>query len=99
MHTPLPPSPSAASSTLALYGVHVVSWFISFGIFSTFLGSWLPWIAGGLFVAPLFFPLAFSPWLLLGSWQAVYTSTVWTLTYREIKAIPNGKAEVVPAEG
>lgn len=68
-------------------------------IFSTFLSSWLPWIAGGLFVAPLFFPLAFSPWLLLGSWQAVYTSTVWTLTYREIKAIPNGKAEVVPAAG
>lgn len=45
-------------------------------------------IAGGLFIAPLFFTLAFSPWLLLGSWQAVYTSTVWTLTYREIKALP-----------
>jgi len=58
------------------------------GIFSTFLGGYLPWIAGGLFVAPLFFTLAFSPWLLLGSWQAVYTSTVWTLTYREIKALP-----------
>jgi Zn-dependent protease with chaperone function len=58
------------------------------GIFSTFLGGYLPWIAGGLFVAPLFFTLAFSPWLLLGSWQRVYTSTVWTLTYREIKALP-----------
>ena len=58
------------------------------GIFSTFLAGWLPWIAGALFVAPLFFPLAFSPWLLLGSWQSVYTSTVWTLTYREIKALP-----------
>ena len=58
------------------------------GIFSTFLTGWLPWIAGALFVAPLFFPLAFSPWVLLGSWQAVYTSTVWTLTYREIKALP-----------
>ena len=23
-----------------------------------------------------------------GSWQAVFTSTVWTLTYREIKALP-----------
>lgn len=67
------------------------------GIFSTFLGSWFPWIAAFLFVAPLFFTLAFSPWLLLGSWQAVYTSTVWTLTYREIKALHNGKAEVVPA--
>jgi len=59
------------------------------GIFSTFLGGALPWIAGGLFVAPLFFPLAFSPWVLLGSWQSVYTSTVWTLTYREIKALPS----------
>jgi hypothetical protein len=58
------------------------------GTFSLFLGGVLPWIAGGLFVAPLFFTLAFSPWLLLGSWQAVYTSTVWTLTYREIKALP-----------
>jgi len=58
------------------------------GIFSTFLAGYLPWVAGGLFVAPLFFTLAFSPWLLIGSWQAVYTSTVWTLTYREIKALP-----------
>jgi len=59
------------------------------GLFSTFLSGVLPWIAGGLFVAPLFFTLAFSPWLLLGSWQSVYTSTVWTLTYREIKALPD----------
>ena len=58
------------------------------GIFSTFLSGILPWVAGGLFVAPLFFTLAFSPWLLLGSWRSVYTSTVWTLTYREIKALP-----------
>jgi hypothetical protein len=58
------------------------------GIFSTFLTSYLPWIAAGFFVAPLFFTLAFSPWLLLGSWQSIYTSTVWTLTYREIKALP-----------
>jgi len=63
------------------------------GIFSTFLSGVLPWIAGALFVAPLFFTLAFSPWLLLGSWRSVYTSTVWTLTYREIKALPAIVAE------
>jgi hypothetical protein len=57
-------------------------------LFSTFLGGFLPWIAAGLFLAPLFFPIAFSPWLLLGSWQSVFTSSVWTLTYREIKALP-----------
>jgi hypothetical protein len=58
------------------------------GIFSVFLSGWLPWIAAALFVLPLFFIIAFSPWLMLGSWQSVYTSTVWTLTYREIKALP-----------
>ncbi len=66
------------------------------GIFSTFLGGYLPWIAGGLFIAPLFFTLAFSPWVLLGSWQAIYTSTVWTLTYREIKALPVASPEPLP---
>jgi hypothetical protein len=68
------------------------------GAFSLFLNGVLPWIAGGLFVIPLFFTIAFSPWLLLGSWQTVYTSTVWTLTYREIKALPaiTPQTEVVP---
>jgi hypothetical protein len=68
--------------------VVVLPFLLLVGAFSLFLGGVLPWIAGGLFVAPLFFTIAFSPWLLLGSWQAVYTSTVWTLTYREIKALP-----------
>jgi hypothetical protein len=58
-----------------------------FGIFSLFLTGPLPWIAAGLFVLPLFFTIAFSPWLLIGSWKEVYTSTVWTLTYREINAL------------
>jgi MFS family permease len=62
MHTPLPPSPSAASSTLALYGVHVVSWFISFGIFSTFLPGYASTALGasagevGLLQAAFFIP-------------------------------------------
>jgi hypothetical protein len=74
----------------ALLGVLVVAipFFLLVGAFSLFLGGPLPWIAAGLFVLPLFFMIAFSPWVLLGSWQSVYTSTVWTLTYREIKALP-----------
>jgi hypothetical protein len=68
------------------------------GAFSLFLHGVLPWIAAALFMIPLFFTIAFSPWLLLGSWQSVFTSTVWTLTYRELKALPaiNPPAEVVP---
>jgi len=65
-----------------------VPYLVFVGIFSLFVGGILPWIAGGLFIAPLFFTLAFSPWLLLSSWQSIFTSTVWTLTYREIKTLP-----------
>jgi hypothetical protein len=68
--------------------VAVVPFLLLVGLFSLFTGGILPWIAGGLFVAPLFFILAFSPWVLVGSWQSIFTSTVWTLTYREIKALP-----------
>lgn len=39
------------------------------GLSSLFLSGWLPWIVGILFALPLFLVLAFSPWLLLGSWQ------------------------------
>jgi hypothetical protein len=65
------------------------------GLFSLFLGGPLPWIAGGLFVLPLFFVLAFSPWVMIGSWQSVFTSTVWTLTYREIQALPPAQPQLV----
>ena len=58
------------------------------GFFSLFLSGSLPWIVGGIFILPLFLTLAFSPWILLTAWQQIYASTVWTLTYREIKALP-----------
>jgi hypothetical protein len=58
------------------------------GLFSLFLNGYLPWIVAGVFVLPLFFLIAFSPWVLLTAWQQVFTSTVWTLTYREIKVLP-----------
>jgi hypothetical protein len=58
------------------------------GFFSLFLSNGLAWVPGIIFVLPLFLTIAFSPWLVLGSWQTVFTSTVWTLTYREIKALP-----------
>ncbi len=64
------------------------------GFFHLFLGNALAWVLGIVFTLPLFFTIAFFPWLVLGSWQTVFTSTVWTLTYREIKALPDGKVEV-----
>jgi hypothetical protein len=63
------------------------------GLFNLFLNGYLPWIVGGIFVLPLFFVIAFSPWGLLTAWQQIYASTVWTLTYREIKALPAAEIE------
>jgi hypothetical protein len=68
------------------------------GLFSLFLSTPLAWVFGILFVLPLFFVIAFSPWVLVTSWQMVYTSTVWTLTYREIKAMPLTIEAEQPAE-
>jgi hypothetical protein len=78
--------------------VAAVPYLFLVGLFSLFLGGPLPWIAAALFILPLFFIIAFFPWLLLGSWKCIYTSTVWTLTYREIKALPAiaPEAELVP---
>lgn len=69
------------------------------GLSTLFVSGWLPWIVGVLFALPLFLVIAFSPWLLLGSWQTVYASIVWTLVYRELKALPaltNGNTAVEP---
>lgn len=71
---------------------------LTVGITSLFLSGWLPWIVGIAFGLPLFLVIAFSPWLLLGSWQSVFTSTVWTLTYRELKALPVLTAESKPGQ-
>ena len=78
--------------------VAIVPALLLVGLFSLFLGTPLAWVFGILFVLPLFLVIAFSPWVLIGSWQAVFTSTVWTLTYREIKAMPTVlTVEEVPA--
>jgi hypothetical protein len=41
---------------------------------------------GALLGLPLFFIVAFSPWILLEGLMAAYSSSVWTLTYREMIA-------------
>ena len=79
--------------------VTIVPALLAGGLTSLFLSGWLPWIVGIVFALPLFLVVAFSPWLLLGSWQTVFTSTVWTLVYRELKALPaltNGSVSAEP---
>ena len=80
--------PVVAVTAVAGALVAVIPILLAGGLTSIFLSGWLPWVVGVLFALPLFFTIAFSPWLLLGSWQTVFTSTVWTLVYRELKALP-----------
>ena len=58
------------------------------GISSLFLSGYWPWIVGAVAGLPLFILVAFSPIIFLGGLERVFTSTVWTLTYRELKALP-----------
>lgn len=46
-----------------------------------------PWIFAAIIGLPLFVVVAFSPILLVGGWALIYQSSVWTLTYRELKAL------------
>lgn len=80
--------PVVAVTVIAAAMVAAIPAALLAAFFSLFLGSYLPWIAGGLFVLPLFFTLAFSPWVFIGGLWQVYTSTAWTLVYREITVIP-----------
>jgi hypothetical protein len=89
--------PVVIVTTALAFVISAVPALLLVGFFHLFLGNVLAWVLGIVFTLPLFFTIAFSPWLLLGSWQTVFTSTVWTLTYREIKALPVAVATEVPA--
>jgi hypothetical protein len=54
-----------------------------------------PWIFAAIIGLPFFFVVAFSPILLVGGWSQIYQTSVWTLTYRELKALETVALEVV----
>lgn len=60
---------------------------IGFGIASIFTHGILAWIIGALFGLPFFFLAMFLPMTLVSGWFKIFESSMWTLTYREIKAL------------
>ena len=46
-----------------------------------------PWIFALIIGLPFFFVVAFSPIFLVSGWGQIYQSSVWTLTYRELKVL------------
>jgi hypothetical protein len=50
-------------------------------------GGPLPWLLGGAVGLPIFFLVLAVPMLFLGGLWQIYRSGVWTLTYRELRAL------------
>lgn len=67
---------------------------------STAPGSWVPYIAaGGVGIAiglPLFILIAGVPWSFVNGLMAVFGSSVWTQTYRELRARRDAEAAPLP---
>ena len=74
---------------MAISGVIValIPGLIAYGIASLFTVWPLALIIGVIFALPFFLTVTFSPLALIGGWVHVFTSSTWTLTYREIKAM------------
>lgn len=60
---------------------------IAFGIASLFTHWVLAAIIGAIVALPILLTVAFAPLTLFGGWYMVYDSSVWTLTYREMKTL------------
>jgi hypothetical protein len=71
---------------------------VALGIASIFASGPVAWILAALVALPPFFMVLFAPLALVSGWYLIYTSSVWTLTYREIKALAVVKPEEIPAK-
>jgi hypothetical protein len=64
------------------------------GLGSLIIG-WPAWIVGGLFGVLSFIVVVVVPSILLRGWEMTFISTLWTLTYRELKALEGLEPEDV----
>ena len=76
------------------------------GAFSNlFTGGATPWIMGALAGVPVFTVVTLSPILFVSGLVEIYKSSLWTLGYRELKAMERPvkatatQAGVIPAQG
>jgi hypothetical protein len=70
---------------------------VAFGITSLFASGPLTWIIALFVGLPFLFLVLVSPLLLIGGWVQIFSSSVWTLTYREMKALESVAPAEVPA--
>jgi len=63
------------------------------GLTSLALEGPVPWIVGAAVGVPIFFLVLVVPMLFLGGLIEVFKSSVWTLTYREVRALEGAELE------
>jgi hypothetical protein len=74
-------------------------------ISSMFMNGATPWIMGALAGLPIFILVMVSPMLFVSGLVEIYKSCMWTLAYRDLRAMkspvqgPTPQAKVVPASG
>ena len=71
---------------------------IALGITSIFASGPLAWIVAALVAIPFFLLVILAPLTLVSGWYMIFSSGVWTLTYREIKVLEPVKSQEIPAE-
>jgi hypothetical protein len=57
------------------------------GLASLFLEGAVPWVLAALIGIPIFALVVSVPWVFLGGLLEVFKSSVWTLAYRELRAL------------
>ena len=70
---------------------------IAFGITTIFAAGPLAWIVAAIVAIPFFFSVIFAPLTFVSGWYAIYSSSVWTLTYREIRTLEAVQPVEIPA--
>ena len=70
---------------------------IAYAITSIFSTDLAAWIIGGIVGLIFFIPVVGSPATLVASWFDLFSSSIWTQTYREMKA-PAGTPVVQPSD-
>jgi hypothetical protein len=68
------------------------------GLASLVFEGAVPWILGAVVGIPIFMLVVAVPWLFLGGLVEVFKSSVWTLTYRELRALEGLEPEGVDTE-
>ena len=63
------------------------------GLASLIFEGAVPWIVAGVVGVPIFILVVAAPWMFLGGLMEVFKSSVWTLSYRELRALESLETE------